>query len=237
MLNTDIKQAVLDYSNGLLDLFFPPICVGCEENWVLRKHTFCLTCESELPRLIYHKNKTNEGYQRVSSIVDVESVVSFLSYEKQESLKGIIYAMKYGGRTDICYELGYMFGQQIANHVALDALIPVPLHHKKLKKRGYNQAEIIAQGIQKATNIPLVKDGLVRVKNTAAQARKSKNDRHKNVSNAFLNISPRQLDRMHIGIVDDVLTTGNTMIACANSIWEKSPNCKISFITVAIANR
>jgi ComF family protein len=116
----------------------------------------------------------------------------------------------------------------------LDAIIPVPLHPRKQKKRGYNQSEYIARGISEVMNIPVITDALIRHVHTSSQTRKSRYNRWENVEGIFQATHPEKLENLHLMVVDDVVTTGATLEACCAPLL-KVPGVKVSIATLACA--
>ncbi len=146
--------------------------------------------------------------------------------------------LKYKGRNDIGYFLGKQFGLQLAKselYKPLTAIIPVPLHPKRMQERGYNQAEVIARGISEAMGLPVVPDVLLRNVYTQTQTRKTRLERMSNLSGAFILNNPEKIKGEHILLVDDVVTTGATLETCAQTLLS-SIDLKISVGTLAYAS-
>ncbi len=163
---------------------------------------------------------------------------SFFSYQKHTNYAHLIHKLKYQHRDDIGTLLGEMCGVELLKSGFLsdvDALVPIPLHPKRERKRGYNQSEIIAMGISHVTGIPVVNSAVVRSVNTKTQTRKSKSERAKNVSGIFSVVDKAALAQKHIVIIDDVITTGATCISCAETILQESDVKGISFVSIALA--
>ncbi|WP_288018429.1 ComF family protein [Tenuifilum sp.] len=146
--------------------------------------------------------------------------------------------MKYHGRDDIGFFLGKQFGLELKKFNAyqeITAIIPVPLHPKRLKERGYNQAEVIAKGLAEAMKIPVVNDVLLRNRYTQTQTKKSRIERIQNISGAFSIHNPQKIANGHILLVDDVITTGSTLETCTQAIID-NVNVKVSIATLAYAS-
>ena len=153
-------------------------------------------------------------------------------------MQHLIHQLKYKGNK----EAGVFLGQQIGESIkeaplfqGIDFLIPVPLHPKREKQRGYNQSLMIAQGIHEVTGIPIGDKHLVRVVYTATQTHKTAEERYKNVKDIFEIRFPKELEGKHVLLIDDVLTTGATLESCAHQL-ETIPGIKISVATAACAN-
>ncbi|GAA6244045.1 ComF family protein [Bacteroides fragilis] len=162
---------------------------------------------------------------------------SFLFYRKGSDFRRILHLLKYGGYK----ELGEVMGRYMAAELSsggffdgVDMIIPVPLHRKKQKLRGYNQSEWIARGIASVTGIPLCAECMIREKNTETQTRKSTFERWENVEGIFRICDTVHFEGKHVLLVDDVLTTGATTVACA-SAFARVSGIRISVLTLAVA--
>lgn len=146
--------------------------------------------------------------------------------------------LKYQGRSDIGTFLGRQFGFELMKselYKPITAIIPVPLHPKRYKERGYNQAEVIANGLSEAMGVPVVTDVLLRNINTQTQTKKSRTERMKNMEGAFSIRNLEKIQKGHILLLDDVLTTGATLETCAQTLLD-SVDVKISIGTLAYAS-
>jgi len=194
-------------------------------------------CNSRMPRTNYHLQPNNEIEQRFWGKAEIEKATSYFFYNKGSDYRHILFKLKYNGYK----ELGEVMGRYMANELlasdffkGVDVVIPVPLHSKRKKVRGYNQSDWIALGISLATGIPMDLNTLVRSVSNNTQTRKSVFDRWENVKDVFQVTSPEKIQGKHILLVDDVLTTGATLVSCATKLLESS-DVKISIITLAVA--
>lgn len=221
----------------IVNLFYPRVCAGCGEALLKDEHTVCLKCRFLLPKTGYELHADNPSAQTFYGRVQFHAVTSCFFFSKQGTVQHIIHQLKYKGNK----EAGVFLGQQIGESIkdaplfqGIDYLIPVPLHPKREKKRGYNQSLMIAQGISEVTGIPVGDKFLVRTVNSATQTRKTKDERYQNVKDIFQIQNEAGLEGKHILIVDDVLTTGATLESCAHK-FERIPGIIISAATVACA--
>lgn len=167
--------------------------------------------------------------------VNIQKAFSFIHYNKGGNFQKLMHQFKYNGYKEIGYELGKRFSKEISKQLAdIDLIIPVPLFWKKLKKRGYNQAEWIAKGIAETINKPVLTKTLVRIKENPTQTNKSRYQRWENVEGIFSLKNSKPLKNKHILLIDDVLTTGSTLEACAITLL-KEENTKISIFTLGFA--
>ena len=221
---------------NLVSLFYPELCVVCGEPLIENEKFFCYSCFLKLPKTNYHLISENPAIERLAGKVALEKASSYFYYNKGGIAQKLIAEIKYRGNRN----LGEWIGCYIAKDMIssgffqdIDYLIPVPLHRSKEKKRGFNQAEKIAGGIAQVTKIPLETSNILRTKANTSQTRKGVFDRWRNTLNLFQNKNPGLFKDKHILLIDDVLTTGSTLEAVAQSLL-KSEGVKISILTLAI---
>ena len=227
-----------DWLDSILNLFYPRVCAACGEALLKDEETVCLKCRYTLPRTGYELNPDNPVAQSFYGRVPFHAVTSCFFFAKSGKVQHLIHQLKYKGNK----EAGVFLGQQIGESIkeaplfqGIDFLIPVPLHPKREKQRGYNQSLMIAQGIHEVTGIPIGDKCLVRVVYTATQTHKTAEERYKNVKDIFEIRFPEELEGKHVLLIDDVLTTGATLESCAHQL-EIIPGIKISVATAACAN-
>ena len=232
-----MKNTVKIWLGPLFHLFFPRCCVVCGAPLVEGEEAICTHCNINMPRTNYHKVKDNLVERIFWGKIPLERATSYFFYRKGSDFRKILHQFKYGGRK----ELGTIMGRFMAAELAttdffegIDVIIPVPLHPRKRKARGYNQSEWIARGVSVITLIPVFTSGMVREKNTETQTHKSAFERWENVDGIFRVTIPEYFSGKHILIIDDVLTTGATIVACA-SAFDKVEDIRISILTLAVA--
>ena len=158
---------------------------------------------------------------RVMKVMHLQRAAAFLFFDKESTIRDVVHAMKYKDRPEIAYQLGRQAAleMQYADFFdEIDVIVPIPLHPKRLRERGYNQSEYIARGISDVTGIPVDTTHVERVRNTPQQALQRGEDRMKNVEGAFAVNHPEQLYHKHILLVDDLITTGETARACLKAM-------------------
>ena len=158
---------------------------------------------------------------RAGKVMHVDKAAAFLFYEKDHPIQRLIHRMKYEDRPEIGYQLGRQAAleMQYADFFdGIDLIIPIPLHPKRMRERGYNQSEYIAKGISEVIRIPVDTVHVTRVKNTPKQALQTGEGRKHNVADAFTVHNPEQLYNKHILVVDDLITTGETMRSCLKAM-------------------
>ena len=223
---------------GVLSLFYPQCCCVCDEKLLEGEHHFCLDCLLKMPKTNYHLQPENGAADRFKGKIPYEKVASFLYYNKGGFSQKIIKAIKYKGNTALGHHMGALMSEHIqqSSHFFedIDLLIPIPLHRNKQKKRGFNQAEEITKGIRKVIKIPFNNSLVIRKKQTQTQTKKGRYARWLNTIDVFTLNKEDDFNYKHVLIVDDVLTTGATIEACAQAILTSYPDVKISVLTLAV---
>ena len=224
--------------NDFIRLFYPKICSSCEDQLVANEKTICTICRHDLPLTNFTSFKENGVTQTFYGRIGIEKGYSLLFFKKESITQKLIHELKYRGNE----EIGEFFGNWIGEIVRekdefkeVDFIIPVPLHPRKLKQRGYNQVSKFGITLANQLNIPFLENELVRVSSTKTQTLKARFERFSNIDTKFLLKNPDVFKNKHILIIDDVITTGATLESCANE-FQKSENCKISILTMAIAD-
>jgi ComF family protein len=223
--------------NDILNLFYPHNCHACGDALSTQENIICLLCESKLPRTGFHMHADNPIARVFWGRVKLEDATSFLFFNKGGHVQELMHALKYKGKKETGVHLGKLFGLDLKNSPSyqhIDTIIPVPLHPKKLHKRGFNQSYTIAKGIGKVLDAEIDRTNLIRIVNTESQTKKSRYNRWENVKGVFGVINENQLKDKHILLVDDVLTTGATLEACASVLLDIE-NTKVSVATLAYA--
>jgi len=221
---------------NFISLIYPELCVICGEPLIENEKFFCFACYLKLPRTNYHLIPVNQAIERLAGKISLEKASSYFYYSKGGIAQKLVAEIKYRGNSNLGEWIGaYIAKDMISSEFfqGIDYLVPVPLHRSKEKKRGFNQAEKIAEGIAQVTKIPLEINNVFREKANTSQTRKGVFDRWKNTLNLFNLKNPELFKEKHILLIDDVLTTGSTMEALAQSLM-KSQGVKISILTLAI---
>ena len=221
----------------LLNFFYPRICLSCGNVLLQHERFLCLHCLLNLPETRYHEFDSSPLSLLFLGRVSVENVGAFLFYKKGNHTQKILHQLKYFGVKEVGFFLGQMYGTYLIQHEkwkTVDLIIPIPLHKKKERKRGYNQSEWIAKGLSVGMQIPYNTKLLVRTEFTETQTRKSRFHRWENVKKVFQVVDADALKNKHILLCDDVLTTGATLEAAIQKLTE-IPWVKVSVATLATA--
>ena len=219
-----------------INLFFPRICASCDDILLRNEHFLCTKCLYELPKTNFHNDPENEVAQMFWGRVLINHATAYLHFQKGGYVQKLLHKLKYKGQKEIGHELGKMIGLDLLHSpfTSAEVIIPVPLHKSKLRKRGYNQSELIAKGIAEVTKNPVITNNLCKSNATPTQTRRHRYDRWLNVEKMFELKDPKSIANKHILLVDDVVTTGATLEACA-SVLLQAENVKISIVTLAKA--
>ncbi len=226
-----------DWLHNVINLFYPHVCAACGAHLLKNEETVCLKCRYTLPHTGYELHADNPVAQTFYGRVRFHAVTSCFFFAKSGKVQHLIHQLKYKGNKEAGVFLGQQIGQSIKEaplFQGIDYLIPVPLHPKRERQRGYNQSLMIARGISEVTGIPIGDKYLVRGIYTETQTHKSAEERFKNVKDIFEVHFADELKGKHVLLIDDVLTTGATLESCAHQL-EGIPGITISAATAACA--
>lgn len=229
-------MAVKQYLNDLVSLFFPQTCVGCDKPLAYHERLICTDCWYHLPYTHDHTDANNASARQLWGRVNLEAAASYLYFLDESRVQRIIHHFKYRGCPEIGTIIGLRFGELLKDihpFDQVDVVVPVPLHSKKIRQRGYNQSEYFAEGLARSMQKPLVAQGIIRCRDTESQTRKNRYERYENLLETFV-IDDNLLAGKHVLLVDDVLTTGATIEACATVLLEGGV-AKVSAVTIAKA--
>ncbi len=196
----------------VLDALYPVPCQACSHP-LDKGEVVCNWCKSSLPFVDNQQNMLLSD--RLAEIMPIHGAVCLLYFQKHEITQTLLHKLKYENKPQIGVELGKLLGERLCG-MDFDALLPVPLHPKKLAKRGYNQSEKLCQGMAEVMNVPVRQDVLFRTKNTKTQAQLSEAQRKENTKEAF--VAHPQVGLQKVVLVDDVVTTGSTLLACIKAL-------------------
>ena len=223
---------------SLVNLLFPRVCAACGNILLEGEDSVCTTCRFLLPKTGYENNPDNPLAQMFYGQMPFNAVMAEFFFSKTGKVQHLIHGLKYHH----CRENGIFLGQEIGksllkapDYQGIDFIIPIPLHPKKEKLRGYNQSLVIAEGIHEIMNVPIAEKSLVRNVFTDTQTKKSREERYQNVKDIFELKKPEQLQGKHVLLVDDVLTTGATLMSAGKALLH-AEGIKISVATVACAS-
>jgi len=207
----------------LLALVYPDVCAVCGNSLTEREQIICIDCEHHLPRTRFHNDAENPVMMSFWGRVELSFATAFLYFRRGTSTQHLLHKLKYKGKKQIGRYLGELFALELVRSEffqTVDAIIPVPLHPAKKRKRGFNQSEIIAHGMARVMEAKVLDKVLMRKTFSSTQTRKSRFERWKNVENIFSVEEEERLAGLHVMVIDDVITTGATMEACLQALSE-----------------
>ena len=224
-------------TSPVFHLMFPHICLGCGSDILDHDNFLCLECINDLPVTNYAQHANNPAEKLFWGRVPVTAAMCAFYFTKVSIMQNLIHEFKYKGNKEIGKFLGNMIGRSIEGSnrfKEISVIVPLPLFIEKEKRRGYNQAKILCDGISEILDLDVWTNHVIRIVDTETQTKKKRIQRWKNVEKTFRVLHPEALEGRHVLLVDDVITTGSTLEACASEIL-KVKNTKVSIAALAMA--
>lgn len=223
---------------SLVNLLFPKTCCGCNVALLQAENTVCTRCRHDMPFTQHYKNVNNEVYNRFQGRLLLEHASSAVYFHKKGMVQQMVHNLKYKGQQQVGTLIGQLYGNDLKYVESLQTIteiIPVPLHPKKLRERGYNQVTTFGRELATALNVPYNETILLRKTYTKTQTNKNLAARAEIIGSAF-DVKYTQKDiGKHFLLIDDVVTTGATLEACGRALLQ-IPNSKLSIVTIAYAH-
>jgi ComF family protein len=222
-----------------MSLIYPRHCEACGNGLFKHEANICNYCKLNLPKSNYHKNGQNELSQTFIGRVPLEHSLCYYLFEKSGKVQKLLHAIKYQDQKELALFIGELYAQDLKKEKTLDGIdviIPIPLHQKKLKLRGFNQSEWFAKGLANVLEKPLDIVSFERIQETSTQTKKKKYQRWENVEGIFKLKDKNTLINKHVLLVDDVITTGATIEAAWMALKEVE-GIKVSVVSIAFAAR
>lgn len=227
-----------EYLSDFVALLYPNHCEACEQPLGKGEDILCLFCQYELPQTDYHKEKDNPVEKLFWGRVEIQRAAGLYFFHGKTKVQNLLHKIKYRDRKEIAHKLGRVYGDLLKESDFISdtsLIVPVPLHEKKKRKRGYNQSDFFAMGLSESLGIPWSDKILRRNIYTETQTGKTRFERWGNVGEVFELRSPEKIQNKHVLLVDDVITTGATLEACAHSLLQ-ADGAKVSIATIAVAH-
>ncbi|CAN5338968.1 ComF family protein [soil metagenome] len=234
-MNNKLAQIV----SPLVHMLYPHVCCGCGSDVLPADNLICLDCFNELPHTNYASQAGNAVEKIFWGRLNISAAYSEFYFTKGTVVRTLIHELKYRNNIEIGMYLGTMMGESIlkSNRITnIDYLIPLPLFADKQKKRGYNQAAVICNGMAQLLNVPVITGNLIRREATETQTKKHRSERWENVSESFFVNDRSVLENKNVILVDDVITTGATIEACGAELL-KIEELNLTIATVAFASK
>ena len=206
----------------MLDFFFPRHCAICGRQLSITDHAICMVCSWHLPRTHFHEApRDNEMAKRFWLLLPIEKAAALFFYCAHSKSTRIILDFKYYGKWNYAEDMGRIMANEFKDSdffEGVDVIVPMPITRKRKTERGYNQSYHIAVGVRDFTGLPIVEDAVERVSFSGSQTKKSSMERHENVKNVFRLKDGTKIKGKHVLIIDDVVTTGSTVISCGEEL-------------------
>ncbi|WP_410503903.1 ComF family protein [Myroides sp. ZB35] len=220
----------------ILNLLFPKNCMACNSILLRNEQYLCITCRNEIPYTQEHLIDQNDSMAKFYGKIPIEFAASLLFFSKGGKVQQIIHNLKYRNHPELSYFLGTIYAHQLTKTTRLKeitSIIPVPMHKKKQKKRGYNQVDDFAKALSDHFHIKINNKLLIKTLQTSSQTTKSRFQRKSQTKEVFdLDLNFKDDEYNHFLLLDDILTTGNTLEACCKKLLQ-IPNTKITILCLA----
>ncbi|RTZ02634.1 ComF family protein [Flavobacterium bomense] len=222
---------------SIINLFFPKVCSGCNAFLIANENVICTVCRHDIPLTNHHLNPENDAFKKFYGRIPVVHTSALFYFHKKGIVQVLIHNLKYKGHEEIGTILGEWYAEDLKNIELLttvNEIIPVPLHRKKLKERGYNQVTAFGKALSTRLNVAYNDSLLIRNVYSKTQSKKNLLGRTEGIESIFDVSFTEKNHNKHFLLIDDVITTGATLEACSRAIL-KIPGAKISIVCMAMA--
>jgi ComF family protein len=223
--------------NGLVQLAYPQLCSGCGGVLMKQELYFCLHCSEKMPYTAISDMQNNEIMRRLTARVPIVWAYGLLFFQKKSLTQNILHDIKYNNHKDLALYMGGIIGEQLKSKIAFEdscIVVPVPLHLRKKRQRGYNQSALIGNGIADKLNISIKENVLERNNYRESQTHKHRSERWELIQHDFFVRQKDEIYKKNVILVDDIFTTGATAEVCVNTLLEAGVN-SVAVVTLAIA--
>ncbi len=230
------RMPMLGWVRDFFDLLFPRCCVVCGRKLASSEQFVCACCLRDLPRTYFYKDTDNPLARNFWGLAELERAAGFIFYRRDNAVRHILYHLKYYHQPRIGVFMGRLMAREVGRHNyfdGIDVLVPVPLSKPRQRHRGYNQCQMLAQGISEVTGLPIDNRSLIRKVANVSQTKMRRMDRWDNVQGIFALTDTTALVGKHVLLIDDVVTTGATLLSCIETL-SAVPGLKVSILTLAV---
>ena len=228
-----------EIKESFLQVVFPHVCDGCGSDLLNIESRLCIRCVASLPETNFEQHVGNPVEKTFWGRMPITDAAAHFYFTKESLMQHLMHQFKYKGNEDLGLQLGRIMGYAIKSSNRfnnIDALVPLPLFPFKEKKRGYNQATVLCNGISEVLCLPVLNTVIIRPQHTETQTKKGRIERWRNIEGKFQLLNPTVIQNKHLLLVDDVVTTGATLEACGNELLSVE-NVKLSLATLCVASR
>lgn len=227
-----------EWGDDALRIVFPKVCEVCGCSLTRGEELMCLHCNLDMPRTHLHRDDFNTIHQRLAGKAPIEKATGYFYYYRDSDYARLIHKAKYNGRPIIIKQLVRNFVKELCIDGFfddVDVVQPVPMHWFKQMRRGYNQSEVLAKTLSEVTGIALG-HFLSAKRGHKTQTRKNRFERWQNTKGVYSVKNVKDLEGKHLLVVDDVITTGSTLLACCEAIHEASPTTRLSVLSLGVTH-
>lgn len=227
-----------EIKDSFFHLLFPHVCSGCGSDILNKESLLCMRCIDALPETNFEIHANNPVEKKFWGRLSFQQATAQYYFIRESLIQRLMHQFKYKKNQELGTQLGRMMGESLkkSNRFTIDALIPLPLFPAKEKKRGYNQAAVLCEGIAERLQVPILKDVIIRSQHTDTQTKKGRIERWQNMEGKFVLSKPKAIANKKVLLVDDVVTTGATLEACGLELL-KGENVKLSIAVLCYAAR
>ena len=228
-----------EIKDSLFHVVFPHVCDGCGSDLLNIESRLCIRCVASLPETNFEQHASNPVEKTFWGRMLLVNASAHFYFTKESLIQHLMHQFKYKGNKELGLQLGRMMGYAIkfSNRFnSIDGLVPLPLFPFKEKKRGYNQAAVLCEGMAEILSLPIFNNVITRPQHTETQTKKGRIERWRNIEGKFFLKDPQAINNKHLLLVDDVVTTGATLEACSNELLS-AENVRLSLATLCIASR
>jgi ComF family protein len=227
-----------EIKESLLHLLFPHVCSGCGSDLLSEESMLCMRCVDAMPETNFELHANNPVEKKFWGRLPLVSATAQFYFTKESLMQHLMHQFKYKGNKELGLQFGRIMGDQLqrSNRFYPDVLIPLPLFPAKEKRRGYNQATVLCNGISESMKIPVLDKAIIRPHHTETQTKKGRVERWKNMEGKFVLTNAEAIRNKHVLLIDDVVTTGATLEVCGNELL-KAENTRLSIATLCTASR